>query len=128
METGCNTRDKCLFPHSKVDNNQTKRRKKGWSAWLTSEAKRASPQVSSDASASQEGARHGRPCNRISLCTPWQSLTLSIFRWPGECSCRQIHLTRHFSHAVCTIHFMHITLHGSSVCMRASFHLHVIHD
>ena len=23
---------------------------------------------------------------------------------------------------------MHITLHGSSVCMRASFHLHVIHD
>ena len=24
--------------------------------------------------------------------------------------------------------FMHITLHGSSVCMRASFHLHAIHD
>ena len=24
--------------------------------------------------------------------------------------------------------FLHITLHGSSVCMRASFHLHVIHD
>ena len=23
---------------------------------------------------------------------------------------------------------MHITLHGSSVCMRESFHLHVIHD
>ena len=43
-------------------------------------------------------------------------------------SWRQIHLTRHFSHAVCTIHFMHITLHGSSVCMRASFHLHAIHD
>ena len=47
--------------------------------------------------------------------------------------CRQIHLTRHFSHAVCTIHFMHITLHGSRratqcVCMRASFHPHVIHD
>ena len=46
----------------------------------------------------------------------------------GALACRQIHLTRHFSHAVCTIHFMHITLHGSSVCMRASFHLHVIHD
>ena len=43
-------------------------------------------------------------------------------------ACGQIHFTRHFSHAVCTIHFMHITLHGSSVCMRASFHLHVIHD
>ena len=43
-------------------------------------------------------------------------------------TCRQIHLTRHFSHAVCPIHFMHITLHGSSVCMRASFHLHAIHD
>ena len=42
--------------------------------------------------------------------------------------CRQIHFTRHFSHAVCTPHFMHITLHGSSVCMRASFHLHVIHE
>ena len=39
-----------------------------------------------------------------------------------------MHLTRHFSHAVCTIHFMHITLHGSSVCMRASVHLHVIPD
>ena len=36
--------------------------------------------------------------------------------------CRQIHLTRHFSHAVCKIHFMHITLHGST------FHLHAIHD
>ena len=43
-------------------------------------------------------------------------------------NCRQIRLTRHFSHANCTIHFMHITLHGSSVCMRASFHLHAIHD
>ena len=42
--------------------------------------------------------------------------------------CRQIHFTRHFSHAVCTIHFMRITLHGSSVCMRASFHLYAIHD
>ena len=39
-----------------------------------------------------------------------------------------MHLTRHFSHAVCTSHFMHITQHGSSVCVRASFHLHVIHD
>ena len=34
----------------------------------------------------------------------------------------------HFSRADCTIHSMHITLHGSSVCMRTSFHLHVIHD
>ena len=42
--------------------------------------------------------------------------------------CVDRHLTRHFSHAVCTIHFMHITVRGSSVCMRASFHLHVIHD
>ena len=41
--------------------------------------------------------------------------------------CRQIH-TRHFSHALGTIHFMYLTLHGSSVCVRASFHLHVIHD
>ena len=30
----------------------------------------------------------------------------------------------HFAHN----HTVHITLHGSSVCMRASFHLHVIHD
>ena len=47
--------------------------------------------------------------------------------------CRQILLTRHFSHAVCTFNYMHITLHGSRratqrVCVRASFHLHVIHD
>ena len=42
--------------------------------------------------------------------------------------CRQIHLTHHFSHATCTLHYTHITLHGSSVCMRASCHLHVIHD
>ena len=42
--------------------------------------------------------------------------------------CRQMHFPRHFSHALCTVHFMHITVHGSSVCMRASFHLHVIHD
>ena len=27
--------------------------------------------------------------------------------------CRQIHLTRHFSHAVCTFNYIHITLHGS---------------
>ena len=38
--------------------------------------------------------------------------------------CRQIHFTRHFSHAVCIIHFMHITLDGSSVCL----YLHAIHD
>ena len=47
--------------------------------------------------------------------------------------CRQIHLTRHFSHAFCTFYYMHITLHRSRratqcVCVRASFHLHVIHD
>ena len=42
--------------------------------------------------------------------------------------CRQIHLTRHFSHALFTIHFMHITLHGSSVCLRASLHPHATHD
>ena len=47
--------------------------------------------------------------------------------------CRQGHLTRHFSHANCTFNDMHITLHGSRratqcVCVRASFHLHVIHD
>ena len=46
-------------------------------------------------------------------------------------TCRQIPFTRHFSHAVCTFHYMHITLHGSRratqrVCMRASFHLHAI--
>ena len=56
-----------------------------------------------------------------------------MMRGGGKKKCRQIHLTRHFSHAVCTIHFMHITLHGSRratqrVCVRASFHLHVIHD
>ena len=39
--------------------------------------------------------------------------------------------TRHFSHAVCTFNYMHITLHGSRratqcVCVCASFHLHVI--
>ena len=39
-----------------------------------------------------------------------------------------MHLTRHFSHAHCTRLIMWITPHGSSVCMRASFHLHVIHD
>ena len=50
------------------------------------------------------------------------------FSGANPCWCRQMHLTRYFSHAVCTIHIMHITLHGSSVCMRASFHLHVIHD
>ena len=38
-----------------------------------------------------------------------------------------------FSPAVCTFNYMHITLHGSRraaqrVCVRASFHLHVIHD
>ena len=58
-------------------------------------------------------------------------LQLVCSRWRSTVTdgvCRQIHLTRHFSHAVCTIHFMHITLHGSSVCMRASFHLHAIHD
>ena len=48
-------------------------------------------------------------------------------------NCRQRHFTRHFSHAVCTFNYMHITLHGSRratqcVCVRASFHLHVIHD
>ena len=47
--------------------------------------------------------------------------------------CKQIHFTRHFSHAVCTLHYMHITLHDSRratqcVCVRASFHLHFIHD
>ena len=46
---------------------------------------------------------------------------------------RQIHLTRHFSHAVCTFNYMHITLHDSRratqrVFVRASFHLLVIHD
>ena len=47
--------------------------------------------------------------------------------------CRQIHFTRHFSQAVCTFNYMKITLDGSRrathcVCVRASFHLHVIHD
>ena len=47
--------------------------------------------------------------------------------------CRQIYLTRHFSHAIWTLNYMHITLHGSRratqrVCVRASFHLHAIHD
>ena len=36
-------------------------------------------------------------------------------------------------HAVCTFNYMHVTLHGSRratqcVCVRASFHLHAIHD
>ena len=44
-----------------------------------------------------------------------------------------MHLTCHFSHAFCTLNYMHITLHGSRratrcVCVRVSFHLHVIHD
>ena len=38
-----------------------------------------------------------------------------------------------FSHAVCTLNYTHTTLHGSRratqcVCVRASIHLHVIHD
>ena len=41
---------------------------------------------------------------------------------------RQIHLTRECSHALHTSLLMCITLHGSSVCMSASFHLHIIHD
>ena len=46
--------------------------------------------------------------------------------------CGQIHLTRHFS-CTYTQSDVHITLHGSRratecVCVRASFHLHVIHD
>ena len=41
---------------------------------------------------------------------------------------RQIHLTRRFPHAHCTRLIMLITPHGSSVCTRASFHLHAIHD
>ena len=67
-----------------------------------------------------------------SFCYSWfrlQSMAMHC-NWRG---CRQIHLPRHFSHAVCTIHFMHITLHGSRratqcVCVRASFHLHAIYD
>ena len=57
-------------------------------------------------------------------------LQLVSFRVDSETAetdgvCRQIHFKRLFLMAVCTLHFMHITLHGSSVCMRASFHLHV---
>ena len=65
---------------------------------------------------------------------------MAIYRWQRwflhedpHHNRRQIHLTRHFSHAVCTLNCMHITLHGSRratqrVCVCASFHLHVIHD
>ena len=55
-------------------------------------------------------------------------LALSSFGFSG-----QIHLTRHFSHAHCTRLIMCIltawlkTSQGSSVRMRASFHLHAIH-
>ena len=46
---------------------------------------------------------------------------------------RLIHLTRHFLMHFAHNHTVHITLHGSSratqrVCVRASFHLHVVHD
>ena len=46
----------------------------------------------------------------------------------NQLECRQIHFTRHFSHAHCTRLTMCITPHGSSVCMRASPHPHAIHD
>ena len=45
--------------------------------------------------------------------------------------CRDIHLTRHFSHAVCTFNCTHAWLKTSSpmcLCSADSFHLLVIHD
>ena len=80
------------------------------------------------------GCKHGGTVDRqlaaVGRCLADVIQTHSGTKVPIELTipCRQIHLTRHFSHAICTIHFMHITLHGSSVCMRASFHLQVIHD
>ena len=40
--------------------------------------------------------------------------------------CRQIHLTRHFSHTPCTCDHSHIVAQGVSV--RISLHPHAIHD
>ena len=69
-------------------------------------------------------AFHSVQFSKQYLLSAWSLMLFSVV----DFTCRQIHLTRHFSHASCTIHFMHITLHGSSVCVRASLHLHVIHD
>ena len=69
----------------------------------------------------------------------WKWARENFFKWCSSCyswfrlQSMAIHFTRHFSLAVHTFNYMHITLHGSRratqcVCVRASFHLHAIHD
>ena len=50
------------------------------------------------------------------------------WEWLTTVFCRQMHLTRHFSHAHCARLIMWITPHGSSVWIRASPHIHAIHS
>ena len=61
----------------------------------------------------------------VTMCEPQHTCTICS---EGTRSVDRYTSPRHFSHAVCTIHFMHVTLHGSSVCVRASFHPHAIHE
>ena len=42
--------------------------------------------------------------------------------------CRQIHLTRRFSHSLHTRQRCAYSLHDVSLCIRASLHVHAIHD
>ena len=89
------------------------------------------------------------PCPATSSSTMWWTNSLCILAnaelgtlpkydplatsWRTQRFCGQMHLTRHFSHAICAFNYMHITLHDSRwatqrVCVRASIHLHVVHD
>ena len=58
-----------------------------------------------------------------------KSLDLGVLIFQQQCSssvCRQIHLTRYFSHAVCTFSYMHITLHGSRRATQTCLYARII--